>query len=101
MDRCLSLLEKPQQKVIIEKKKLKYFISKVSFWDYFSITEQANKSSSVKEKTSLLNRYYKELCQKYYGSSNFYLFVILCGCLLSAIFCLVLGLILLLMLSFE
>ena len=65
MDRCLSLLEKPQQKVIIEEKKLKYFISKVSFWDYFSITEQANKSSSVKEKTSLLNRYYKQLYQKF------------------------------------
>ena len=94
MDRYPSLLEKPQQEVIMEEKKLKYFISKVSVRDYFSISEQAYKSSSVDEKTSMLNRYYRELYQKYYGSGNFYLFVIMSGCLLSAIFCLVLVLIL-------
>ena len=66
IDTFLSLFEKPQPKAIIDKEKLKYYISNDSIWDHFSIIEQAYKSSSVEEKTSLLNRYYKELYQKYY-----------------------------------
>ena len=100
MDRFLRLLEKSQPEAIIDEEKLKSFTSKVSIWDHSSITEQAYKSSGVEEKTSLLNRYYRELYRKYYWSGNFYLFVILCDCLLSAIFRLVLVLILLLFLSF-
>ena len=93
MEKLLSLLEKPEPEAIIDEKKLKYFIWKVPVLGYFSVTEQAYKSSSVEEKTSLLN-------QKYYGSGNFYLFI-LCGCLLSAVFYLDLVLIMLLMVSFE
>ena len=47
MDKFLSLLEKPQPEVTIGEKKLKFFISKVTIWDYFSISEQSYKSSSV------------------------------------------------------
>lgn len=100
MDRFLRLLEKPQPEAIIDEEKLKSFTSKVSIWDHSSITEQAYKFSGAEGKKSLLNRYYRELYRKYYWSGNFYLFVILCDCLLSAI-CLVLVLILLLILSFS
>ena len=101
MDKFLSMLEKPQLEAVINEEKLKYFISKVSIWDYFGIPEKSYKSSSVEEKTSMLNKYYRELYQKHYGSVNqFYLFVIF-GCLLSAIFCLILVLILLLIVCFE
>ena len=101
MEKLLSLLEKPEPEAIIDEKKLKYFISKIPVLGYFSITERDYKSSSVEVKTSLLNRYYKELYQNNYGSGNFYLFVFLCGCLLSAVSCLDLVLIMLLILSFE
>ena len=57
MDRFLSFLEKLQPEAIIDKEKLKYFISKFSIWGHFSITEQAYKSSSIEEKKSLLSRY--------------------------------------------
>ena len=50
MDRFLSFLEKLQPEAIIDKEKLKYFISKLSIWGHFSITEQAYKSSSIEEK---------------------------------------------------
>ena len=79
------------------RKKMKYFISKVSIWDYFSLTEQDYKYSLVKEKANFLNRYYRELYQKHYEPRNFYLFFILSGCLLSAIFCLCLTMIFFLM----
>ena len=92
MQKVLSLLEKPQPEAIVDERKLKYFISKapVTIWDYFSFTEQAYESSSVEEKLSMLNRYYKALYEKYCGSGNFYLFVSLSGRLFSAIFCLIL-----------
>ena len=66
MNKFLRLLEKPQPEVVTDEKKLKYFISKVSIWDYFSLTEQAYKYSLVEKKTNVLNRYYRELYQKYY-----------------------------------
>ena len=88
INKFLRLLEKPQPEVVTDEKKLKYFISKVSIWDYFSLTEQAYKYSLVEKKTNVLNRYYTEFYQKYYESGYFYLFFILSGCLLSAIFCL-------------
>lgn len=69
MDRFLSLLQKPQQKVIDEEK-LKIFASKVSTWDYFSIEESSYKSLSAKEKSSLLNKYYAELDGTYFGKTG-------------------------------
>lgn len=50
MERFLSLLERPPRESIVDKEKLKYFFSKVPIWEYFSITEQAHKSSSAKKK---------------------------------------------------
>ena len=101
MEKLLNMLEKPQPEAVIDEDKLRYFISKVSIWDYSGIPEISDKSSSVEEKTSMFNRYYRELYQKYCGSGNqFYLFVI-SDCLLSAIFCLILVLILLLTVCFE
>ena len=101
MEKLLNMLEKPQPEAIIDEDKIRYFISKVSIWDYFGIPENSYKSSSVDEQTSMLNGYYRELYQKYYWSGNqFYLFVI-SGCLLSAIFCLIFVLILLLIVCFE
>ena len=61
MERFLSLLEKPPPEVAIDEEKLNFFISKVTIWDYFLLSEQIYKSSSVEEKTSLLNKYYREL----------------------------------------
>ena len=67
----------------------------------FVLTKNQEGVHSVDKKSSMFNRYYRELYQKYYGSGNqFYLFVI-SGCLLSAIFCLILVLILLLIICFE
>ena len=101
MGKLLNMLEKLQPEAVIDEDKFRYFISKVSICDYLGTPENSYKSSSVDEKTSVLNRYYRELYQKYYGSCNqFYLFVI-SGCLLSAIFCLILVLILLLIICFE
>ena len=74
MERLLSLLEKPPPEVAIDEEKLNFFISKVTIWDYFSLSEQIYKSSSVEEKTSLLNKYYRELYEKYYGVCNFVFF---------------------------
>ena len=74
MERFLSLLEKPPPEVAIDEEKLNFFISKVTIWDYFSLSEQIYKSSSVEEKTSLLNKYYRELYEKYYGVCNFVFF---------------------------
>ena len=76
MERFLSLLEKPPPEVAIDEEKLNFFISKVTIWDYFSLSEQIYKSSSVEEKTSLLNKYYRELYEKYYGVCNFVFFLI-------------------------
>ena len=88
MHKFLRLLEKPQLEAIIHESKLQHLILKVLIWNYFSITEQAYKSSGVDRKTSLLNRYYKSFIKNIIGQVyNFYFFVSLCGCLLPAIFC--------------
>ena len=58
------------------------FISKVTIWEYFSISEQGYKYSSVEEKTSLLNKYYRELYEEYYGAGKW------CFCFLASKFCL-------------
>ena len=60
MEKPLSLVEKPQPEVSIDDEKLRFFISKIPIWDHFSLTEHAYRSSSVGEKTTLLNRYYTE-----------------------------------------
>ena len=54
MDKFLRLLEKPQPEVTIDKEKLNYFISEVSIYDYFSISEQSCKSSRVQAKNKLV-----------------------------------------------
>ena len=82
MHKPLSLVEKPQPEVSIDDEKLRFFISKIPIWDHFSLTEHAYRSSSVGEKTTLLNRYYRELYQKYYGLGNLFLFI-LTVCLLG------------------
>ena len=78
MDKPLSLVEKPQPEVSIDKEKLRFFISKIPIWDHFYLTEHAYRSSSVGEKTTLLNRYYRELYQKYCGLGNLFFIYLVC-----------------------
>ena len=75
MDRFLSLLKKPQQKVRNEEK-LKFCALNVSMWDYFSMAESSYKSLTVEEKTSLLNKYYSELDDRYYGKTGNLIFIL-------------------------
>ena len=92
MDNLSNLVEKPQPEVSIDEEKLRFFfISKIPIWDHFSLTEHAYKSSSVGEKTSFLNRYYRELYQKYYGLGNLFLFILSVCLLLFLSFCLYLA----------
>ena len=86
MERFLSLLEKPPPEVAIDEEKLNFFISKVTIWDYFSLSEQIYKPSSVEEKTSLLNKYYREFYEKYYGVCNFGFFYFLISKFCAALF---------------
>ena len=72
--KIFKLTWKPPPEVAIDEEKLNFFISKVTIWDYFSLSEQIYKSSSIEEKTSLLNKYYRELYEKYYGVCNFVFF---------------------------
>ena len=66
------MLEDPRSSVLAtDEEKLKFFNSKVSIWDHFSISENSYKSFSVEERKSMLSRYYSELYQKYYGPGNF------------------------------
>ena len=66
------MLEDPGSSALaIYEEKLNIFNSKVSIWDHFSISENSYKSFSVEERKSMLNRYYSELYQKYYGPGNF------------------------------
>ena len=88
MDRFLSMLEKPQPKVTKDEEKLNFFISKVTIWDCFSISEQSYKSSSVEKKTSLFNIYYRELYEKYYGAGNIGVFLFSDVKILPGFFCL-------------
>ena len=63
MEKLLGMLEIPQQqKVVIDESKLRYFISKISIWDYFRISEHAYKNLPVEEKESMFNRY----CNEFY-----------------------------------
>ena len=39
MNKCLSMLENPRPETVVEEEKLRYFISKISIWDYFDISE--------------------------------------------------------------
>ena len=50
---------------MIDVEKLKFFASKVSIWDYFSMAESRWKSLSIEEQTSLLNKCYSELDDRY------------------------------------
>ena len=71
MHKFLRLLEKPQLEAIIHESKLQHLILKVLIWNYFSITEQAYKSSGVDGKTSLLNGYYKSFIKNIVGQVIF------------------------------
>ena len=85
MDKFLSMIENPRPETVIEEEKLIHFISKISVLDYLNIYESTYKSYSVEEKPRLLNKYYSELYEWYYGSGNFY-FLLLFGLLLPGIF---------------
>ena len=85
MDKFLSMIENPRPETVIEEEKLIHFISKISILDYLNIYESTYKSYSVEEKPRLLNKYYSELYEWYYGSGNFY-FLLLVGLLLPGIF---------------
>ena len=55
MEKLLGMLEVPrQQKKVIDESKLRYFISKISIWDYFCISEHTYKNLPVEEKESIL-----------------------------------------------
>ena len=72
MEKLLGMLEVPQQqKVVIDESKLRCFISKISIWDYFRISQNGYKNFPVEQKESMVNRYCNELYQKYYGTGNF------------------------------
>ena len=66
MDKFLTMIENPRPETVIEEEKLRYFISKISIWDYFDISESTYKSYSVEKKSRLLNKCYSELYEKYY-----------------------------------
>ena len=72
MGKLLSMIENPRPETVVEEEKLRYIISKTSIWDYFDISESTFKSYMVKEKSGLLNKYYSELNETYYGSDKFY-----------------------------
>ena len=53
MKKYLSISENSQPKALINEEKLKFFISKVSTWDHFGITENTYKPSIDDEKPSI------------------------------------------------
>lgn len=61
---------------MIDEEKLKFFVSKVSIWDYFSMIEPSYKSLSVEEKRSLPNKYYSELDDRYFGKTSDPIFIL-------------------------
>ena len=60
MENLLSLVENPRAQVLDEEK-LKFFTSKISIWDHFSMHEVSYNSLSTEEKAALLKRYHLEL----------------------------------------
>ena len=58
---------------VLDEEKLKFFSSKISIWDHFSMDGASHKSLSTEEKTALVKRYYVESECKYYCKerSNF------------------------------
>lgn len=88
MTKYLSMLENSQPEVSTEEEKFFFFISEVSIWDHFGITENTYIFSTVDEKTKMLNGYYHELYKKYYGAGknvSFFCFLSW-GCWLSYCF---------------
>ena len=81
MNKLLSIIENCRLESVIEEGKLRYFISKISIWDYFNSSESTYKSYSVEKKYHLLDKYYSELYEQYFGSGNFN-FLFLFGLLL-------------------
>ena len=69
VENLLSLVENPQPNMTDEEK-LKFFITKISIWDHFSLHEAPYKSLSMEEKSAVLKRYYVELDLKYYGGKK-------------------------------
>lgn len=98
MDQFLRLVENPRPQVIDEER-LKFFISKISIWDHFSIQQSSYLAMDVDEKTTLLKKYYSDLDLKYFGKEtdkSFFLFsdefLVLCLCnVLLAFVCCFLG----------
>ena len=80
MDKFLSQPKKTQQPVmLIDEKKLSYFMLRIPAQDYFSYSEQAYISLPAEKKSDLLNRYYHYLYQSCYASRIFFLFFVWLG----------------------
>lgn len=67
MEKFLSMIESSQPEPAMEKENLRHVISEISIWDYFNISKSTYKALCVDEKSCLLNKYYSELYEKYYG----------------------------------
>ena len=67
MEKFLSMIESSQPEPAMEKENLRHVISEISIWDYFNISKSTYKAICVDEKSCLLNKYYSELYEKYYG----------------------------------
>ena len=87
MDKFLSQSEKTQQPVmLIDEKKLSYFMLRIPAQDYLSYSEQAYISLPAEKKSDLLNRYYHYLYQSCYASRNFFLFFVWLGAFVVSVF---------------
>ena len=69
MENLFSIVENPRSQVLNEKK-LKFFTSKITTWDQFSMHEASYRSLSTEEKTAFLKRYYVELNSRYYDKET-------------------------------
>ena len=55
---------------VLDEEKLKFFSSKISIWDHFSMDGASHKSLSTEEKTALVKIYYAESECKYYSKET-------------------------------
>ena len=75
MNRLLSILEEKQQpqEECIDADKLHFIASKISFWDFFRISQAQYLVFDKTEKSRMLNEYYSKLVVKYFGDGkNFF-----------------------------
>ena len=61
---------------MIDEEKLHFFVSEVCISDNFSMAESGYKSLNVEEKTSLLNKYYSGLDDRYYSKTSNLIFIL-------------------------